>query len=45
MIDTIIEVDETIEDIKTQLKTGKSLTAYISENWSYAGDLKKVFRN
>ena len=45
MIDTVVDVDETMEDIKTQLKTGKALIVNISENWSFAVDLNKIFVN
>lgn len=43
MIDTVVEVEETIEDIQAQLNTGNALTVNISENWSFVGDLEKVF--
>ena len=43
MIDTIVDVDDKIEDIKAQLNAGKIITVYISENWSFAGDLSRSF--
>ena len=42
-LDTVVDVDETIEDIKAQHKTGKALAVYISENWSLAGELARSF--
>ncbi len=43
MVDTMIEIDETMEDIQYALKNGKAVHVTISENWSFAGDLKKAF--
>ena len=42
-LNTIVDVDDKIEDIKAQLKAGKIITVYISENWSFAGDLSRSF--
>ena len=44
VVDTVIEVDETMEDIQEYLHKGKIVTANISENWSFMGDLFKVFK-
>lgn len=44
ILDTVVEVEETIDDIKEALKTGKAVFANISKNWSFAGELQKVFQ-
>ena len=43
MVDSIIEIDETMEDIQYSLKNGKAVHVTISENWSFTGDLIKAF--
>ncbi len=39
MVDTIIEVDESMEEIQEYLRKGKPVDVNISEDWSFAGDL------
>lgn len=43
MVDSMIEIDETMEDIKYAIKKRKTVHVTISENWSFAGDLKNAF--
>jgi hypothetical protein len=39
MIDTVVEVDETMEDIQSQLKTGKAIYVNISKTWSFTNEI------
>ncbi len=41
-LDTVIRVEETIEEIKTQLKAGKGVSVNLPENWSLSADLAKT---
>lgn len=41
MLDTVVEVDETLEDIMAKIKKGKVVGVTISKNWSFADDLLK----
>lgn len=43
MVDTVVEVDETMENIQESLRKGKMMIVNISENWSFTGDLLKAF--
>lgn len=43
MVDTVVEVDNTMENIQKYLRKGKVVDVYISENWSFTGDLFKAF--
>jgi len=42
MLDTFVEVDETMDDVLLQIKKGQTVHVSISENWSFAGDLLKM---
>lgn len=43
-VDTIVEVEETMEDIREYLRKGKVVDVNILENWSFAGDVLKEFK-
>ena len=42
-VDTVIEVDETMENILEYLRKGQKAVVTISQNWSLAGDVEKGF--
>lgn len=44
MVDSMIEIDETMEDIQFALKNGKGVHVKISENWSFIGETIKAFK-
>jgi hypothetical protein len=41
MVDTVIEVDETMDDIQEFLGKGKAVEVNIAANWSLASDIIK----
>ena len=43
MVDTVIDVDETKENIQENLRKGKVVDVNISKKWSFPGDLLKTF--
>lgn len=43
MVDSMIDIDESMEDIQYAIKNGKAVYVTITEDWSFAGDLKKAF--
>lgn len=45
MLDTVVEVEETIEDIMAEVNKGKAVSVTISRDWSFAGDLEKAIKN
>lgn len=44
MVDTIVEVDETMEDIRADLRKGQVVRVNILDNWSLPDDLMKAFK-
>ena len=42
-LDILVDVDNSFEDIMSTIKKGKGVDVFISENWSFYDDLKKVF--
>jgi hypothetical protein len=43
MIDTVVDIDETIEDITAQHNAGKAICVRLSEKWSFTGELVRSF--
>lgn len=42
MVDTLVEVDETMDKIMEYLRQGKAVEVHISKNWSFSGDLLRA---
>lgn len=44
LVDTVIEVEESMEEVKFKLKEGKGVYVSISESWSLGGEISRTFR-